>query len=162
MRALPSVPFSAVEPFTGDDQLGAALTRQVVPMIDIPEPSTEALPGVGAPNPASGFNAAATGDLGELAVEAEFAGSTDSTESGSRLGLVELEINANSEVGPELLRWGSTIWTVIGARRANSASTDGSLAVSEQAGATPEIGIDADGVWTKSRLSIVIRTQLHQ
>ena len=43
MRALPSVPFSAVEPFTGDDQLGAALTRQIVPMIDIPEPSTEAL-----------------------------------------------------------------------------------------------------------------------
>ena len=147
MRALPSVPFSAVEPFTGDDQLGAGLTRQIVPMIDIPEPSTEALPGVGAPNPASGFNAAATGDLRELAVEAEFSGSTDSTERLSGLGLEELETDANSEVGPEPFALGDQLSGRSSAQeRANSASADGSLAVSEQAGATPEIMIDADSV----------------
>jgi len=147
LRALPSVPLSAVEPFTGDDQLGAALTRQIVPMIDIPEPSTEALSEGGAPNPASGFNAAATGDFGERALEAESAGFTDSTERLSGLGLVELETDANSEVGPEPFAQGDQLSGRSSAQeRANSASTDGSLAVSEQASATPQIGIDADGV----------------
>ena len=85
--------------------------------------------------------------MGELAVEAESAGFTDSTESLSGLGLVELEINANSEVGPEPFALGDQLSGRSSAQeRANSASTDGSLAVSEQAGATPEIGIDADGV----------------
>ena len=147
MRALPSVPFSAVEPFTGDDQLGAALTRQIVPMIDIPEPSTEALSEGGAPDPASGFNAAATGDFGERAVEAESAAFTDSTERLSGLGLVELETDANSEVGPEPFALGDELSGRSSAQeRANSASADGSLAVSERVGATPEIGVDADGI----------------
>ena len=118
MRALPSVPFSAVESFTGDDQLGAALTRQIVPMIDIPEPSTEALSEEAAPDPASGFNVSAAGDLGELAVETKSAGFTDSTENMSGLGLVELETGASSEVGARAFcAGGSTIWTVIGARK---------------------------------------------
>ena len=147
MRALPSVPLSAVERFKGDDQLGAALTRQIVPMIDIPEPSTEALSEGGAPNPASGFNVSATGDFGERALEAESAGFTDSTERLSGLGLVELETDANSEVGPEPFAQGDQLSGRSSAQeRANSASTDGSLAVSEQASATPQIGIDADGV----------------
>ena len=147
MRALPSVPFSAVESFTGDDQLGAALTRQIVPMIDIPEPSTEALSEEAAPDPASGFNVSAEGDLGELAVETKSAGFTDSTENMSGLGLVELKTSASSEVGPEPFALGDQLSGRSSAQeRANSVSTDGSLAVSEQAGATPEIGIDAEGV----------------
>ena len=149
MRALPSVPFSAVEPFKGDDQLGAAVTRQIVPMIDIPEPSTEAMSEVGAPDPASGFNAAATGDLGELAVETESAGFTDSAERLSRLGLEELETDPNSELalGLEPFAQGDQRSGRSSAQeRANNAPTDGSLAISEQVGATQEIGIDADGV----------------
>jgi hypothetical protein len=147
MRALPSVPFSAVEPFKGDDQLGAALTRQIVPMIDIPEPSTEALSEGAAPIPASGFNVSSTGDFGERAVEAESAAFTDNTERLGGSGLIDPETDPNSEVGPEPFALGDQLSGRSSAQeRANSASADGSLAVSEQAGATPETMIDDDGV----------------
>ena len=149
MRALPSVPFSAVEPFKSDDQLGAALTRQIVPRVDIPEHSTETLPGVGVPNPASGFNAAATGDLGELAAETESAGFTDSTESMDGSDLIAAQTEPNSEVSsePEPFRQVDQLFGRPPAQEsAKSTLTEPSLVSSEQAGGAEEMVIDAAGV----------------
>jgi hypothetical protein len=148
MRALPSISFSAVEPFKGDDQLGAALTHQIVPMIDIPKPSSEALSEVGDPDPASGFNAAATGDLRERAIEAESAAFTDNTERLGGSGLIDPETDPNSEASPEPepFAMGDQFGQSLALERANSASTDGSLAIFEEADATKRIMLDPAGV----------------
>ena len=72
----------------------------------------------------------------------------------SGLGLEELETDANSVVGPEPKPFalGNQLSGRSSAQqRANSASTDGSLTISEQAGARPEIEIDADGVRDQER-----------
>ena len=100
MRALPSVPFSAVEPFKGDDQLGAALTRQIVPMIDIPEPSTDALSEEAALDAANEAITAA-GDLGEPAVRDRIRSLHGQHRKYERFGSGSPETGANSEVGPE-------------------------------------------------------------
>ena len=113
MRVLPSVPFSAVEPFKGDDQLGAALTRQIVPMMAIPEPSTDALSEVSRSPPANGAIAGATEDLGEPGIKAESLVFTENTESEGGSGLVAPQSRPNSEVSPEpapQCTGGSTIW----------------------------------------------------
>ena len=149
MRALPSVPFNAVEPFKGDDQLGAALTRQIVPKIDIPEPSTETLPGVGVPNPASGFNTAATGDLGELAAETESAGFIDSTESMDGPDLRAAQTEPNSEVSSEpepITQVDQLSGRPLAQESAKSTLTERLLTSSEQVGGAEEMVIDAAGV----------------
>ena len=143
MRALPSVPFSAVEPFTGDDQLGAALTRQVVPMIDIPEPSTEALPGSGLLI-RKWIQCRRNRRFGRASCRA------DSQLHGQHRKVSGLGLRTRDRRKfrgrSRLVALGDQLSGGSSALEANSASTDGSLAVSEQAGAAPEIGIDADGV----------------
>ena len=145
IRALPDVPFSAVEQFKGDDQLGAALTRQIVPLVAIPEQSTDALIEVGAPNPVSGLNAAAIDDSGERAVETESAVFTDNTEIMGGLGLVDPQTDPNSEVSPEPFALVDQFGQPLAQESAEPAPTDSLLASPEQATSTPVIGVDAAG-----------------
>ena len=148
MRVLPSVPFSAVEPFKGDDQLGAALTRQIVPMMAIPEPSTDAFSEVSALHAANEAITRATDDLGELGVKAESAVFRDNKESMGRSGLVAPQTRPNSEVSPESEPFAQVQLSgqPFAVKKTESTSTDNLLASSEQGSAAKEIGIDAAGV----------------
>ena len=146
---MPDVPFSAVEQFKGDDQLGAALTRQIVPLVAIPEQSTDALIEVGAPNPISRLNAAVIDDSGARTVETDSAVFTDNTGIMGGLGLIDPQTDPNSEVSPEPEPEPFALVDQFGQplaqESAKPAPTDSLLASPEQATSTPVIGVDAAG-----------------